>query len=86
MTEELLLECFEGLRNKAASGIDGVTKEQYAEDLENNLADLLGRLHRMAYIPQPVERVYIPKPGSAKKRPLGTGQDHQRDIDIKWLA
>ena len=71
MTEELLLECFEGLRNKAASGIDGVTKEQYAEDLENNLADLLGRLHRMAYIPQPVERVYIPKPGSAKKRPLG---------------
>jgi len=71
MTEELLLECFEGLRGKAASGIDGVTKAQYAENLEENLHDLIGRLHRMAYIPQPVERVYIPKPGSAKKRPLG---------------
>ncbi len=71
MTEELLLGCFEGLRQKAASGIDGVTKEQYAENLEENLRDLVGRLHRMAYIPQPVERVYIPKPGSAKKRPLG---------------
>ena len=30
MTEELLLGCFEGLRTNAASGIDGVTKEQYA--------------------------------------------------------
>ena len=71
MTEELLLGCFEGLRNNAASGIDGVTKEQYAEDLEENLRTLVSRLHRMAYIPQPVERIYIPKPGSAKKRPLG---------------
>ncbi len=71
MTEELLLGCFEGLRNKAASGIDGETKEHYATNLEENLSDLVGRLHRMAYIPQPVERIYIPKPGSAKKRPLG---------------
>jgi RNA-directed DNA polymerase len=71
MNEELLRGCFEGLRSNAASGIDGVTKAQYAENLEENLSDLVGRLHRMAYIPQPVERVYIPKPGSEKKRPLG---------------
>lgn len=71
MTEELLLGCFERLRNNAASGMDGVTKEQYAENLEGNLRELVSKLHRMAYIPQPVERVYIPKPGSDKKRPLG---------------
>ena len=71
MTEELLLGCFERLRRNAASGIDGVTKELYANNLEVNLRDLVARLHRMAYIPQPVERIYIPKPGSAKKRPLG---------------
>ena len=71
MTEELLLGCFERLRSNAASGIDGVTKEMYAYNLEENLRDLVARLHRMAYIPQPVERIYIPKPGSAKKRPLG---------------
>jgi RNA-directed DNA polymerase len=71
MNEELLRGCFEGLREDAASGIDGVTKEQYRVNLEENLSDLLGRLHRMAYIPQPVERVYIPKPGSEKGRPLG---------------
>lgn len=36
-----------------------------------NLDDLIKRLHRMAYIPQPVLRVNIPKPGSDKMRPLG---------------
>ncbi|WP_419648316.1 reverse transcriptase domain-containing protein, partial [Thiolapillus sp.] len=36
-----------------------------------NLDALIGRLHRMAYVPQPVRRVYIPKPGSDKQRPLG---------------
>ena len=71
MNEELLLGCFERLRKDAASGIDGVTKEQYAEQLPENLRQLVDRLHRMAYIPQPVERVYIPKPGSDKMRPLG---------------
>jgi len=71
MNVELLKECFEGLRNNAASGIDGITKEQYAEQLEENLYQLVGRLHRMAYIPQPVVRVNIPKPGSDKMRPLG---------------
>ena len=71
MTEELLRGCFERLRNNAASGIDGMTKEEYAFNLEENLRNLVARLHRMAYIPQPVERIYIPKPGSVKKRPLG---------------
>ena len=71
MDMELLRGCFERLRGDAAAGIDGKTKAQYAENLEENLAELVTRLHRMAYIPQPVRRVYIPKPGSAKQRPLG---------------
>jgi group II intron reverse transcriptase/maturase len=71
MNEELLRGCFEQLRGRAAAGIDGVTKAGYAEDLEENLTALVERLHRMAYVPQSVRRVYIPKPGSAKGRPLG---------------
>ena len=71
MNDELLRGCFQRLRKDAAAGIDKVTKEDYAENLDTNLANLLERLHRMAYIPQPVRRVNIPKPGSDKLRPLG---------------
>lgn len=71
MDEELLRECFARLRGEAAAGIDGKTKAAYAEHLEANLAGLVNRLHRMAYRPQAVRRVYIPKPGSEKGRPLG---------------
>jgi group II intron reverse transcriptase/maturase len=71
MNEELLRGCFKRLRNDAAAGIDKMTKEVYAENLDANLSSLIDRLHKMAYIPQPVRRKYIPKPGSAKQRPLG---------------
>jgi group II intron reverse transcriptase/maturase len=71
MNEELLRGCFKRLRNDAAAGIDKMTKDMYAENIEANLANLVDRLHKMAYIPQPVRRKYIPKPGSTKQRPLG---------------
>jgi len=71
MNKSLLLECFTQLKGKAASGIDNITKEAYATKLDANLEDLIKRLHQMAYKPQPVLRVYISKPGSKKRRPLG---------------
>ena len=71
LKEELLRECFAKLRGDAAAGIDEITKEDYGRNLEENLAALVGRLHSMSYRPQPVRRVYIPKPGTDKQRPLG---------------
>jgi RNA-directed DNA polymerase len=71
MNEELLRGCFMRLRKDAAAGIDRMTKDMYAENLDANLSNLIDRLHRMAYKPQPVRRKYIPKPGSTKQRPLG---------------
>jgi RNA-directed DNA polymerase len=71
MNVELLRGCFERLRKDAAAGIDGVTKAMYAERLEDRLTELVERLQRMAYIPEPVRRRYIPKPGTEKRRPLG---------------
>lgn len=71
MNEELLRGCFLRLRKDAAAGIDKMTKEKYAENLNANMTCLTDRVHRMAYKPQPVRRKYIPKPGSTKQRPLG---------------
>src|SRR5215831_4192966 len=66
-----LRACFEAIDKGAAPGRDGVRKEQYGEGLEDHLQDLAARLGRMGYRPQPVRRVYIPKAGSTKMRPLG---------------
>jgi hypothetical protein len=41
------------------------------DDPHDYLRQLVDRLHRMACISQPVMRVYIRKPGSDKRRPLG---------------
>ena len=68
---EHLRACYEELPAESAPGVDGVTKEEYGKDLEGNLKGLSERLGRMGYRPKPVRRVYIPKPGSTKKRPLG---------------
>ena len=66
-----LRACYDNLEAKKATGVDGVTKEQYGKNLEDNLQDLSGRLKRMGYHPAPSRRSYIPKPGSEKGRPLG---------------
>ena len=54
-----------------ATGIDGVTKEQYGEQLDENITDLLSRMKGFSYRPQAVRRTYIPKIGSDTLRPLG---------------
>ncbi len=66
-----LRACYETLDANKATGVDGVTKEEYGRNLEENLRDLSGRLRRMGYRPGPKRRSYIPKSGSEKGRPLG---------------
>ena len=44
-----------------AVGIDEVTKEQYGENLEENLSNLIERMKKFSYRPYPVRRAYIPK-------------------------
>jgi len=65
-----LRSAFVTLKRDAAPGVDGVTWEQYAEHLEENLRELHLRLHQGAYRARPSRRVYIPKT-DGRQRPLG---------------
>ena len=71
ISEDALRECHKELGWRKAAGVDRVTKARYEENLDTNIRDLVGRMKRQAYKPQPVRRVYIPKAGTSKKRPLG---------------
>ena len=71
VTVDLLRDAFLALKRRAAPGVDGVTWEDYDENLEANLLALHARVHRGTYRAQPVRRRFIPKPGSDKQRPLG---------------
>ena len=70
LDQDVLRMCFYRLRKDAASGVDGVSFEDYERHLEVNLADLVGRLKRKAYRARLVRRKYIPK-ANGKLRPLG---------------
>ena len=65
---ENLRTCYESLDGKKATGIDGVTKAQYGEKLEENLEDLHLRLRRTSYRPQPVRTEEIPKEDGSMRR------------------
>jgi RNA-directed DNA polymerase len=66
---ELLEEAFYELKQNAAAGMDGLTWDEYEQDLERRLEDLHARVHSGAYRALPSRRVYIPKP-DGRQRPL----------------
>jgi group II intron reverse transcriptase/maturase len=70
VNEVTLLEEHRKQSRRKASGVDGENKETYEENVEENIADLVKRMKRFSYKPQPVRRTYIPK-ANGKMRPLG---------------
>lgn len=69
INKELLKKCHEKMEGNKAVGIDGVTKEEYGKNLEENLDRLVERLKKKSYKPQPARLVEIPK-DNGKTRPL----------------
>jgi len=67
---ELLKDCYFNLDRNKAVGIDKVSWQEYKKDLDSNLNNLVNRLKRKKFKPQPARRVYIPK-GNGELRPLG---------------
>ena len=70
INKEMLLQCHKELDGNKAVGMDEITKKEYERNLEQNIDDLVERLKRKSYKPQPSIRVYIPK-SNGKLRPLG---------------
>src|SRR3954468_4067253 len=72
MDMDWLKEAYQRTRKDGAVGVDGVTAEEYEQDLEGNLQRLLDRVKSGTYQAPPVRRVHIPKGGSSTEtRPLG---------------
>jgi len=67
-----LLRAFHKVQSKGGSaGVDQQTLTHFARQMEVQLQKLHEQLRSGAYRPQPVRRVWIPKPGSKERRPLG---------------
>ncbi|KTD32719.1 reverse transcriptase (RNA-directed DNA polymerase) [Legionella nautarum] len=65
----MLKEQYHLLEGNKAVGIDGITKIAYGERLEENLKQLLARIRKGTYNPQPAKWIEIPKEDGSK-RPL----------------
>jgi RNA-directed DNA polymerase len=70
VTVDRLRAAYRAIRPGASPGVDGVTWQDYGQDLENNLRDLHARVHRGSYRVRPSRRAYIPRP-DGRQRPLG---------------
>ena len=82
----LLVLAYQRLRKDAATGVDGVTWEEYGVRLHERLRDLEDRIHRGSYHPQPVRRVHIPK-GDGRTRPLGIPALEDKIVQqaVRWV-
>lgn len=67
---QALYQSFASLKKNAAPGVDGVTYEDYQQNLDENLQRLLTRLKCKSYRAPHVKRCFIPKAGG-KLRSLG---------------
>ena len=67
---DVLRAGFLSLTRSAAPGVDDLTWDRFAQDLEVNLVDLHARVHAGTYRALPSRRRYIPK-ADGRLRPLG---------------
>jgi len=81
--KEVLISCFHELDGKKAVGIDGITKEEYSKNLEENIDELIKKMKSMSYRPKAVKEVLIPKEGKkGETRPLGISSFEDKIVQL----
>ena len=66
INKEMLKSCHSEMDGDKAVGIDGVTKEEYARNLDRNLESLVERLKKKSYKPKPAMMGFRPNRGCHK--------------------
>jgi RNA-directed DNA polymerase len=57
--------------NAGSCGVDNITVSRFEQQAQARLLAVKELISDSRYLPQPIKRVWIPKPGSREKRPLG---------------
>lgn len=70
LTEELLHLAYQKVRKDGATGVDKVTAQEYAHDLNANISNLHRKLKEQKYKAPKIRRTWIPKENGGS-RPLG---------------
>lgn len=71
LTRQWLETAYHRTRKDGAVGIDGITSQEYAKSLDENLERLSDLARSGRYHAPPVRRGYVPKPGKMETRPIG---------------
>jgi group II intron reverse transcriptase/maturase len=79
-----MLEAWRRTRKDAAAGVDGQTAEEYEQNLESNLRELITRAKSGSYRAPAVKRVYIPK-GKGQVRPIGIPTLEDKVLQRAWV-
>jgi RNA-directed DNA polymerase len=81
----LRLGAWSVIRKEGSPGVDGESCEALEAHLEEIIEGLSRQLREDRYRPKPVKRVWIDKPGSKEKRPLGIPVVRDRVVETALL-
>ena len=86
ITPALLLKAYQHLNRSAARGVDGESWKSYGRNLSEKVQDLHQRIHTQSYKPQPVLRIWLPKP-NGERRPIGVTAVEDKVVQqaLVWL-
>jgi len=73
-------------RNDGAPGVDGMTVEAFGGRLDEEVARVRNAWLAGTYRPQAIRRVWIPKPGSDERRPLGIPTVRDRVVQAALVS